>query len=106
MAEKSKSFRSNLRPDEALPVVRAGIASWKMGRVCGLKPAGDDAYTITRAGKQSGSLVEYWIEATDGGSSVTVRLATTARALKNPFTGVFASVEKSLRKADPHLVVE
>ena len=103
MAEKYKSFRSTLRPDEAVPIVRAGIASWRMGRVWGLKPVDGGVYTVTRAGKQSGSLIEFDVEAIDGGSLITVRLATTAKALKNPFTGVFGSIEKSLREADPHV---
>ena len=100
MPEKQRSFRTVLPPDEAARHVVNGITSWKMGRVVGIKPDGESSFQITRAGRQSGSRVEFEIEASNQGSLITVWLITVNLAIKNPFTGVFASVDRSLREAD------
>lgn len=101
MAEKQKNFRTNLSPEDAQTRVVQGVMSWKMGKAFGVKPAGQNLFEATRAGKQTGSTVSYTIHSQGGSTEVAVRVATVSVALKNPMTGVFKSVEKSLREGDP-----
>ncbi len=103
MSHKQVSYQTSLGREHAMSATQKGIERWKLGKAFGLKLFEAQAYEATRAGQQTGSVVRYAVESDERGTVVIVGVDTVKWALKNPMTGVFKSVEKTLRAEDSGL---